>query len=469
VSRDKESLHRRLAPFGQEHLLAFWDELDAHARAGLAAQIEALDLELLDQLFHQKVAACDWAALAARALPPPAFRLRESRPSIPVEQAHERGQQALSAGHVGVILVAGGQGTRLGFEHPKGMYSIGPVSGASLFQILLEKIAARARVAGMRVPLYLMTSPATHEETVAYLTANENFGLPRDDVRVFCQGTMPAVDAASGRVLLAAKGELALSPDGHGGTLAALAASGALADIRDRGLRQLFYCQVDNPLVEMCEPALVGYHLLAGSEVSTLVVAKRHSRDRVGNVVSIDGKVQILEYSDLNPLDDRIVERRAPDGGPVFWAGNTAVHVFEAVFLESMASNAHGLPFHVARKAVSHVDAAGRAVEPGEANAVKFERFIFDLLPAARRAIVVEADPVVAFAPVKNAPGEAFDTPEAAQAQMIALYAGWLRAAGCEVAAGVPVEISPLFAQNAEEVAAQIRPGLTVTAARYFC
>jgi UDP-N-acetylglucosamine/UDP-N-acetylgalactosamine diphosphorylase len=168
-------------------------------------------------------------------------------------------------------------------------------------------------------------------------------------------------------------------------------------------------------------------------------------------------------------LSDEIVERTSADGGPVFWAGNTAVHVFDAAFLESLAGSSHGLPFHVARKAVPHVDARGQLVEPREPNAVKFERFIFDLLPAARRAIVVEADQTVAFAPVKNAPGEAFDTPEAAQSQMIALHTAWLRAAGCDVAEGVAVEISPLFAQNAEEVAAQIPPGMTVTAAQYFC
>jgi UDP-N-acetylglucosamine/UDP-N-acetylgalactosamine diphosphorylase len=469
VNRGKDELERRLAAFSQQHVLAFWDELNAAQRASLAAQVERLDLKLLDELFHSQAASEDWADMARRAAPPPAFRLGESRPSILPDQAHQRGSQALEAGHVGVILVAGGQGSRLGFQHPKGMFSIGPVSGASLFQILLEKIGARSRAAGMRIPLYLMTSPATHDETVGYMAANESFGLSRDDVKIFCQGTMPAVDAASGRLLMASQGELALSPDGHGGTLPALAASGCLADIRDRGLRQLFYCQVDNPLVEMCDPLFLGYHLLAGSELSTLVVAKRHSRERVGNVVSVDGKVRIIEYSDLNPLADDVVQRRGSDGGPVFWAGNTANHVFDAGFLESMAASNSALPFHVAKKTVAYSDAAGRTIEPAEPNAIKFERFIFDLMPAAGRAIVVEVDPAQAFAPVKNAPGSPFDTPESAQAQMIALHAGWLRAAGCEVSDDVAVEISPMFAQNAQELAAQIRTGMAVTAPRYFC
>jgi UDP-N-acetylglucosamine/UDP-N-acetylgalactosamine diphosphorylase len=388
---------------------------------------------------------------------------------ISPDEGHRAGMQALEAGHVGVILVAGGQGTRLGFDRPKGMFAIGPVSGSSLFQILIEKIVARSRTAAMRIPLYLMTSPATHEETLAALRTHEYFGLAQDDLRVFCQGTMPAVDADTGKLLLHQKHVLAESPDGHGGMLAALSASGCLADMRARGVRQLYYCQVDNPLVEMCDPVFLGYHLLSRSELSTQVVAKRTSRDKVGNVVSIDGRLHIIEYSHLNFLDDEIVERRAADGTPIFWAGNTAVHVFDLALLERVAHSASALPFHVAQKAVSHVDAAGRRVEPREANAMKFERFIFDLLPEARQAIVVEVDEAQAFAPVKNAPGEARDTPESVQRQMIALFTRWLQAAGCEVAPGVAVEISPIFAQNAAETAAQVRPGMVVTQPRYFC
>ncbi len=464
-----EELRSLLAPHKQEHVLAFWPELSTGQRAELAAQIRAIDLRELIGLVHGAHATEDWAELARRALAPPAFRLHDQRREISPEQAEDRGQEALSAGHVGAILVAGGQGTRLGFDRPKGMFAIGPISGSSLFQILIEKIVARSRVAGMRIPLYVMTSPATHGETVDYLAANENFGLPNDDVRIFCQGTMPAVDAASGRLLLESKHCLALSPDGHGGMLRALVESGSLAEMRARGIQQLFYSQIDNPLVEMCDPEFLGYHLLSHSELSTQVVAKRTSRDKVGNLVSIDGRLRIIEYSDLNPLPDEIVERRAAGGTPIFWAGNTAIHAIDMALLERAYHSATALPFHVARKAVPHLDASGRRIEPREPNAVKFERFIFDLLPEALQAIVVEVDEARAFAPVKNAPGEARDTPETVQQQMIALHRGWLQSAGVDVAPGVAVEISPMFAQNAEEVAAQVRPGLVVTQPRYFC
>jgi UDP-N-acetylglucosamine/UDP-N-acetylgalactosamine diphosphorylase len=469
LDRTNDELRSRLAAFGQEHVLDFWDELTPPQRQQLTAQIAALDLKQINALFHGAAAPEDWAELAGRAMAPPAFRLRDRKRAFSVEQATERGQQALAEGHVGVLLVAGGQGTRLGFDHPKGMFPIGPVSEASLFQILLERILARSRAAGMRIPLYLMTSPATHEETIDYLRANENFGLASDDLKIFCQGTMPAVEAKTGRLLLAEKHQLALSPDGHGGMLQALAASGCLSDIRRRELRQLFYCQVDNPIVEMCDPELLGYHLLSHSELSTQVIAKRGSRDKVGNVVSIDGQLRIIEYSDLNPLPDEIVERRSADESPIFWAGNTAIHVIDVPFLERMSQSGATLPFHVAQKAVGHVDPSGKKIEPKQPNAIKFERFIFDLLPQARQAIVVEVDEAQAFAPVKNAPGDARDTPESVQAQMVALHAGWLQAAGCEVAEGVAVEISPLFAQSAQELAARIPPGLVVTQPRFFC
>lgn len=446
----KQDLLITLAEHHQEHLLAFWDQLDHQQQRQLADEIRAIDFDSVARLHASGPAGQDWAALARQAQSPVAFRLDSNNPFTP-RQARQRGEAALRAGQVGAILVAGGQGTRLGFDHPKGMFPIGPVSKAPLFRILFEKLLAARRRYGAAIPLYLMTSPATHEETVDYLTRHEHFGLPADEVHVFCQGVMPAVDQQTGRLLLAAPGRLALSPDGHGGMLAALDSSGGLADLRRRGIEQLFYFQVDNPLVAVCDPEFLGYHLLSHSEMSTQVVAKRTPRDNVGNVVQIDGRVQILEYSDLNPLPDEIVLRKEADGSPVFWAGNIGVHAIDVVFLDRVANQSDSLPFHVARKKVSFIDEQGQVVEPTAPNAMKFERFIFDLLPAAKRSIVMEVDEAAIFAPVKNAAGEKRDSPETVQAQMMALYRRWLRAAGVQVADDVPIEISPLVALDADE------------------
>jgi UDP-N-acetylglucosamine/UDP-N-acetylgalactosamine diphosphorylase len=310
-----------------------------------------------------------------------------------------------------------------------------------------------------------MTSPATRQETTDFLTSHERFGLPEPDLTIFCQGTMPAVNAATGRVLLETPGSLALSPDGHGGLVAALDACGALADMRRRGIEQLFYVQVDNPLAAVCDAEFIGYHLLAGSELSTQVVAKRTPADRVGNVVAIDGQVRTIEYSDL-PAEAG--EQRLADGSLKLWAGNIAVHVFDRSLLERTAADGGGLPFHVANKKVPHLDDEGRLIEPARENAIKFEQFIFDLLPAARNPLVVEVDEATHFAPLKNKPGEKRDTHEHVQTAMIALAADWLAKAGAHVAPEVPVEISPLFALDAAELAARIGPGLSVATATYF-
>lgn len=456
----KDELLALLAPHGQEHLLAFWDALSPAERDTLAAQLTGIDFSRLLTTLRASQTKEDWVALARRAEGPPAIRLTADR-----REARRVGEEALRGDRVGVVLVAGGQGTRLGFDHPKGLYKIGPVSGDSLFNILLEKVLATSRRYSVPLPLYLMTSDATHEETLAYLEEHHRFGLPAGDVTVFCQGTMPAIDAATGRLLLAAKDCLALSPDGHGGMPAALRRSGALADIRRRKLDHLFYMQVDNPLVVVCDAEFIGHHLLAGSELSTQVVAKTAPRDRVGNVVSVDGQVRIIEYSDL---PDDAAEQRLADGSLKLWAGNTAMHVFSVDLLDRASRPGSELPFHLARKKVSYLNDRGQLVEPAEANAVKFEQFIFDLLPAARNPIVVEVEEASYFAPVKNAPGSERDSPEKVQAQMIALHRRWLEQAGARLAPGVAIEINPLFALDATEVAENAQLPEEVTTAHCF-
>ncbi len=468
---DKQKLASLLEPTGQGHLLAFWDDLDTAQQAGLAAQVESLDLVLIESLFRGVVDQPDWAELSRRATPPPAVRLTERNSGaggelgITDESAAKRGSRALRGGKVGVILTAGGQGSRLGFEKPKSEYPIGPISAASLLQIHIEKIRAMSARCKVVVPLYLMTSPATHDDTLRFLAENDNFGLAADDLLVFCQGTMPAVDIESGKVLMAGKGELFRSPDGHGGTIAALATSGAMDHMRARGIEQLFYLQVDNPLVPICDPALVGYHLLAESELTSLAVAKHKPQDKLGNFAMIDGRLHVIEYSDL---PDDVAELRDEQGDLKFWAGSIAVHIFERSLLERSIALTDTLPFHVAKKKVPHVDASGNLVTPTEPNALKFEKFIFDLLPAAERPIVVEYAEEECFAPLKNAAGAEKDTAEYVQRMMLAQHRSWLEAAGVNVAAGVDIEISPLFALDDKEVAQRTKTGQTFNKSEYL-
>ncbi|MCC9605848.1 UTP--glucose-1-phosphate uridylyltransferase [Blastopirellula sp. JC732] len=439
-------LSARLTDAGETELLAYLQAAEPGVAAHLAKQLEAVNLAEIAATLSKKGAAADGPLQMTS---PPAIRLDDAAPRIGEAEAIAAGEALLSGGKVAALLVAGGQGTRLGFDHPKGMFPIGPVTDRTLFQIFVEKLIARGSRYGAPIPLFLMTSPATHDETVDFFAANDNFGLPQEQLHIFCQGTMPAVDAATGKLLLADPGHLALSPDGHGGTLAALVRNGCLAEMNKRGLEVIYYFQVDNPLADVCEPLFLGYHRLSGSEMSTQVVAKQRPEEKVGVLVEVDGKLRLVEYSELS---EELAAERDASGSLKYWAGNIAIHGINVEFLNRMADDAESLPWHLASKKVPYCTFAGEQVEPESPNGIKFERFIFDLLPHAKNAIVVEISPATTFAPVKNADGAPSDTPSAARAALTAIYANWLTAAGVTVEPGVPIEISPLYALDAEEL-----------------
>lgn len=477
---DRETIRQRLlqklTPTGQQHLLQFWSELSPAAQDRLASQIDALDLALVAQLKHQfrrpagEATEVDdhrahWAALAARATSPPALRLDGSGVDFSRTAAIACGEELLRNNRVGMILVAGGLGTRLGWNEPKGMLPIGPLSQRTLFQVLIESLVAVRRRYHSAIPLYVMTSPATDQKTREFLAAHDHFGLPAADVRYFCQATMFAVDDRWERILLAAKDELALAPDGHGGMLQAFQNSGCLADCQQRGLELLFYGQIDNPLLQICDPLLLGSHHLSQSELTTQVVRKRQPLERVGVLVAADGRVQVVEYSDLPEANAR---ETLPDGSLKFWAGNLAVHVFDVALLRRAAADSAALPFHIAHKKTPYINDRGERVAPDKPNAFRFERFIFDLLHVADRALVVEVDPAEAFAPVKNADAEETDNPRLAKVAMQNLHRRWLREAGVKIGDDVAVEINPLFASSPAELANKLPPGMVVSKRTYF-
>jgi UDP-N-acetylglucosamine/UDP-N-acetylgalactosamine diphosphorylase len=461
------SLVARLAAHGQEHLLRWWSVLDESARAALVTEIEAIDFDRLADLVHQLVFHDQPAIPPPQAVQPVEVQRlpRTDRERTIRRQATDLGASVLAAGEVAVVLVAGGQGTRLGFEGPKGTYPIGPVSAATLFQIHAEKVIALGRRHGRPIPFYVMTSPDNHEATARFFAEHDNFGL--DHLRLFVQGQMPAVDRRTGKVLLAEKGHLALSPDGHGGTLTALAAPGpkgepsCLDEMRQAGIRTIFYFQVDNPLVQIADPAFLGLHRQAEAEVSFKVVEKVRPDEKLGVVVTVNGRPQVIEYSDL-PAE--LAERREPDGSLRFWAGSIAVHIFERAFIERIVTGGTRLPFHRAIKKVRYVDESGESIDPSEPNAVKFETFIFDALPLAERWTIVETDRAIEFEPLKNATGP--DSPATVRQRMSDLFASWLEGAGVEVPrrpdGSVPfgIEISPLYALDAAELKVKLPPGL---------
>lgn len=465
MSTDFHSLEQLLTPFNQQHVLRFWGDLDTASRAKLASQVHDIDLLELSRLVAGKDTETDFAAMAARAELPPAVSADGSGTEWSIDEARSKGEEAIRAGKIATLVVAGGQGTRLGFDLPKGMFPAGPVSGRTLFQIFADRLIATGNRYGVQVPMYLMTSEATDATTREYFESNDYLGLDPSQVIIFKQGTMPAVDAASGKLLLAEKDALALSPDGHGGTLRALQRNGCLDKMKSDGNEQLFYWQVDNPLITLCDPVFIGHHLLAESELTSQVIRKRYPAEKVGNVVQVDGRTQVIEYSDL---PDEAAQAKDTDGGLKLWAGSIAVHLFDIDFLVREKDSDTSLPFHRASKKVPFLDDAGNRIAPESPNATKFEKFIFDLLPAAEKAIVVEVEPAKAFAPIKNADGAETDTPTLAKQAISDLHRGWLESAGASVVEGVQVEINARFALDAAELSAKIPAGLEVAADRYF-
>ena len=432
--------------YEQNHVFAHWDKLSAAERSSLVAQLQALDLNQLRQLHSERATTFSLPSPEGIA-PAPVVRSTDQD-----DATRQLGEELLRAGKVAVLLVAGGQGSRLGFERPKGMYSVGPVSGKTLFQIHAEKVLALRRRYGRPIPYLVMTSDATHAETVAYFAQHDQFGLPAGEVYFFQQGTMPALSLDEGKLLLEAPGRLFTSPNGHGGTLTALAECGLLAHLQASQIEEVFYFQVDNPLAKIADAVFLGIHRRAQAEVSTKVVAKRGPDERTGNVVAVDGRCTIIEYSDLPKA---LAEQRDARGELRISAANTAIHLFNVAFLARVIGTGSSLPYHIAQKKVPHVDAAGRRVEPERENALKFERFIFDVLPLADRWTVVETPRAEEFEPLKNAAGA--NSPESVRRAMIDLAATWLRQAGVAVPATAAVEISPLFALDPEELSAKIR------------
>jgi UDP-N-acetylglucosamine/UDP-N-acetylgalactosamine diphosphorylase len=263
-------------------------------------------------------------------------------------------------------------------------------------------------------------------------------------------------------VLLADRDRVALSPDGHGGTLRALHQAGCLDDMRDRGVDTVFYLQVDNPMVAIGDPGFVGAHRLAGVDVTSKVVRKRDPDEKVGVVAERDGHQFMIEYSDL---PQRLAAMRRPDGGLAFAAGSIAVHLFALEFIAGLAASAE-LPYHRAQKPVSYVDEHGHRIEPIHANAVKFEQFIFDTLPLARRSLVLVTDRAVEFEPLKNASGPA--SPETVRRRLSDAGAELLERTGAVVSrdpdgsAAVPIEISPLVEADPETLTRRVPAGSIV-------
>lgn len=449
-----EKTKKLLKKHNQSHLLAFLEQLNASQRRNLLAQIEKFDFTEIDGWVANYVKKPAAAAVPVDFAPAPFYSLNPVGPEQKrkYNQAKELGRGLISAGKVAAFVVAGGQGTRLGFDGPKGNFPISPVKNKTLFRIFTEIIAAVSEKYQTVCPWYIMTSPLNHDETKKIFRSNGYYGLNEKDVFIFQQGTLPSFNL-DGKIFLADKDCIACSPDGHGGSLKALYKSRALEDMKRRGVEFISYFQVDNPLINIFDPLFIGLHALDEAEMSSKAVIKTGPKERVGNFGLVDGRVTVIEYSDL---PDELAEKRNPDRSLVFRLGSIAIHIINRAFVEKLNTGGFVLPLHRAVKGIPHIDLQGNFVEPDRPNGVKLESFVFDALPLASKSIILETLRSEEFAPVKNASG--VDSVDSAKEMIVARGAAWLESAGVAVpkkpdgSVDCLIEIAPSFALEKDDI-----------------
>lgn len=443
---DASAIRDRLERSGQGAVLRFWENLAKPERAAFAAQLETIDLELVQRLAHTWIdgepEVHNYTTIEAA----PVFSAFDPSRSECVE-AQRCGEEALTAGRVGFLLVAGGQGTRLGFDGPKGSYAVGPVTGRSLFACFADRIRRVQARYGGRPPWYVMVGEQNEAATKTFFQEHDFFGFDPEQIQFFKQAMMPCVDE-TGRLILEERGRISANPNGHGGVIPAFVEAGLLDDARRRGVDTLHYFQVDNYAVRLGDPYFIGLHIQNESEFSAKVCRKEDPREAAGVFCVCDGKTRVIEYTELD-LYPQLLETDA-EGHPVHFAANTAIHVLSTDFVERVHKRFGDFPWHCSHKQIPYLDEHGELVEPAKPNGYKFETFIFDSLAYCERPpVLLEVPRGGEFTPIKRMEGA--DSVESARASMRRHWASWLDTAGYSIPDGVDIEISPRFASSLQD------------------
>jgi UDP-N-acetylglucosamine/UDP-N-acetylgalactosamine diphosphorylase len=444
-----QAIIERVYEHNQGHVFRFWDQLDEQQQIDLVAQADLIDFSLLSRLIEQAASGKE-DKHAGILLPPEVITLAQRAEND--EEARQVGEAALASGDVAAVLVAGGQGTRLGFDGPKGMYPVTPIMQKSLFQLHAEKLLSIGANFGIQIPWYIMTSMTNNTQTIRSFQKNNHFGYDPENIFMFIQEMIPAIDR-QGKMILDQPDHIFMNPNGHGGTVKALSESGALDDMEERGVEHLFYFQVDNVLTKICDPVYLGYHVLGDSEMSSKVVHKKYPEEKIGVLCNIDGDLHLIEYSDLSEKD---MNAKNKDGSMKLWAGNIATHIFDRSFIERENEGGFKLPYHLAEKSIPYINERGQQVNPDIKNGIKFETFVFDALVDASNTVCLEVERDKEFSPLKNNEGE--NSPQTIKRALNKNFARWLNNAGYKIPVNkegdpkIDIEISPLVSLDGENL-----------------
>ncbi|KAL6919678.1 hypothetical protein ACHAPO_004100 [Fusarium lateritium] len=454
-------LKEKYTKAGQEQVFTFYDSLSSAERGTLYQQLSGFDPSHINDITHRALNPPKTSDEPDRLEPLPESATASILDSSADDIAkwYDSGLDLISKGQVAVVLMAGGQGTRLGSSAPKGCYDIGLPSHKSLFQLQGERIAKIQELAAKKgsnsvVPWYVMTSGPTRGPTEKFFQENNYFGLSEENVKIFEQGVLPCI-SNDGKILLETKGKVAVAPDGNGGLYNALVLSGVVDDMRKRGIQHIHAYCVDNCLVKVADPVFIGFSAALDVDIATKVVRKRNATESVGLILSKNGKPDVVEYSEINQSTAEETDPKQPDLLR-FRAANIVNHYYSFRFLDSIPQWAHKLPHHIARKKIPSADLeSGETVKPEKPNGIKLEQFVFDVFPflSLEKFASLEVKREDEFSPLKNAPGTGEDDPDTSKADIMTQGKRWVEAAGAIVVgdkADVGVEVSPLISYGGE-------------------
>lgn len=460
TTTEVEELKEKYTKAKQEQVFAFYDSLSTAEKAALYEQLSGFDPEHINKITS---AALDPPKTESEDKPAPLEPLPESATASildskpeDIEKWYQSGLNLIAENKVGVVLMAGGQGTRLGSSAPKGCFDIGLPSSKSLFRIQAERILKIQRLAQKKaggekviVPWYVMTSGPTRGPTEKYFEESNYFGLEKENVIVFEQGVLPCI-SNDGKILLESKGKVAVAPDGNGGIYQALITSDVIGDMRKRGIEHIHAYCVDNCLVQVADPKFIGFAASKKVDIATKVVRKRNATESVGLILLRNNKPDVVEYSEIDKETAEAKDAKQPDVLK-FRAANIVNHYYSFAFLESIPEWAHKLPHHVARKKIPYVDTeSGETVKPSKPNGIKLEQFVFDCFPLLDldKFASMEVKREDEFSPLKNARGTGEDDPDTSKKDIMDQGKRWVQAAGATVVSEGKddgIEVSPLM------------------------
>jgi len=445
------SLLSYLKEHNQEHLIQFWDNLTDTEKHQLKNDILQTNIPEVNRYFANTQNSVN-EKLDNRMEPIPEENFGSAIQSSDktLRLYEQEGLKLIGQGKVAALLLAGGQGTRLGVNYPKGMYDVGLPSRKTLLQLQVERllrleVLAKAHGEGS-VLLYIMTSEGTKEPTKEFFHNNNYFGLGKDNVIVFEQGMLPTF-TFDGKIILEDKHKISKAPDGNGGLYKALNDRGILEDMVNRGIEYVHVYCVDNILVKVADPVFIGYCVNKNADCGAKVVEKTNPTESVGVFCKVDGKYQVVEYSEITLQTAEL--RNQSTGRLLFNAGNICNHFFTVDFLQQLTSGLEDtLQHHIATKKIPYVDPSGEIIKPVKPNGVKLEKFVFDVFQFSNNFAVWEVPREEDFSPLKNSDTEAKDTPTTCRNDLYKLHAKYLKKAGIDVCSNKEDENNNTFEDN---------------------